>query len=161
MSVTCSYITAEGVSAKVLFSLCCALTRVIARTSVHMKMSRRAETITAAAIPATARVLREEPLLEMDIVVVLCWVGLVGVVETIARDSEEGDKVEVVVVLCWVGLVGVDGTITVGSEGGYKMEAVDRSSKEDIEEVVKSVQQEKLPAGYYYMNIHERISSYK
>ena len=41
------------------------------------------------------------------------------------------------------------------------MEVVDRSSKEDFEEVVESVRQEKLPAGYYCMNNHERISSYK
>ena len=54
---------------------------MIARTSVHMKVSRRAETATAAAVPATAAVLREASLIEMDVVVVLCWVG---VVETIA-----------------------------------------------------------------------------
>ena len=74
---------------------------------------------------------------------VLCWIGLVGIV----------------VVLCWVEVVE---TIAIGSEeGGNKMEVVDRSSKEDVEEVVESVRQEKVPAGNYYMNIHERISSYK
>ena len=81
---------------------------------------------------------------------VICWVW---VVETIAIGSEEGDKIEVVVVLSWVGLVGVE-------EGGDKMEVVDRNSKEDIEEIVESVGQEKLPADYYCMNVHERISSY-
>ena len=122
VSVTCPYITAVGVLAISLFFLCCALTRVIARTSVHMKMSRRAETATAAAVPATAAVLKEEPLLEIDVVKVLCWVG---VVETIASGRiKEGDK----------------------------MEVVDRSSKEFAIEVVEMVKQLKVPAGYSYMN---------
>ena len=91
---------------------------------MHMKMSRRAETATAAAIPPTAAVLREEPLLEMG-VVVLCWLGLVGVVETISRDSDGRDVMEIVIALSWIRMVGIIEKIASGSEEDNKMEVAD------------------------------------
>ena len=62
-----------------------------------MKMNRRAETTTAAAVPATAAVLREEPLLEMDVVVVLCWVSGDGVKMVVIDIGSKEDVKEVVV----------------------------------------------------------------
>ena len=98
---------AVGVSAEVLFFFFwIILTRVIASTSVHRKMSRRPET----AITAAATVLRGALLLGievaeviywvalllgMDVVVVLCWVWLIGAVERTVRHRKQGEKMEV------------------------------------------------------------------
>ena len=75
----------EGVPTKVIFFLCWALTRVIARTSAHMKMSRDIEP-PIAAILATAKMLREALSSEME---VLSCVKSVVVVDTVVVGGEE------------------------------------------------------------------------